>query len=480
MHNGFRSKLPLLLTFCLFTSFLPASGSVLCPAVASDEYYKLARDYGRDGRAGTDGRSGRDGSSGENQNIFVNASPVNLDLSGKDGKDGEDGEDGYQPDCSSRRGDAYGGLRQRVSHDINAPDGGSGGNGGKGGDGGNGGSLTVYYSNLADLGNISVRATGGEGGRGGRGGNGTEGCNCHRRRWEVKTCNGTPGSPDYKCTEKVYRCSDGSDGRDGSDGSDGSQGRLGTLSIVNSKQPLAADTPTVQLAMSELINKQFHLSKNKWNQRIGAASLLAPGSAIADDYREFEQRLEEAFQIVWQERQPITSFGNQAVTLNLTDNKQVEITFSEELWVEGNSKSEANLTTFTVNHAIPKKDVTRLAVAEFADAGQNLNLKIVDLAAKSDAINTQFRVKFRAQDSSHGFSGYKTEFEGDIPTELVTRDYNRFTLALGKLKIPDEALRPGVNVDIEVVATRSLGTRSAKQTISWQGAIRKAELKIKS
>ncbi|MEH2232890.1 MAG: collagen-like protein [Nostoc sp.] len=466
MHNGFRSKLPLLLTFCLFTSFLPASGSVLCPAVASDEYYKIARNYDRDGRAGTDGRSGRDGSSGENQNIFVNGSPVNLDLSGKDGEDGEDGEDGDRPDCGSQRGD-------RVSHDINAPDGGSGGNGGKGGDGGNGGSLTVYYSNLADLRNISVRATSGEGGRGGRGGKGTEGCNCHRRRWEVKTCEGTPGSSDYKCTDKVYRCSDGSDGRDGSDGSDGSQGRLGTLSIVNSKEPLAADTPTVQLAMSELINKQFKLSKNKWNQRIGAASLLAPSSAIADDYREFEQRLEEAFQIVWQERQPITSFGNQAVTLNLTDNKQVEITFSEELWVDGNSKSEANLTTFTVNHAITKKDVTRLAVAEFADAGQNLNLKIVDLAAKSDAINTQFRVKFRAQDSSHGFSGYKTEFEGDIPTELATRDYNRFTLALGKLKIPDEALRPGVNVDIEVVATRSLGTRSAKQTISWQGAIRK-------
>ncbi|MEH2074074.1 MAG: collagen-like protein [Nostoc sp.] len=469
MHNGFRSKLPLLLTFCLFTSFLPASDSVLCPAVASDEYYKVARNDGRDGRIGTDGRSGR---SGENHNIVVNGSPVNLDLSGKDGEDGEDGEHGDRPDCGYQR-DAYGGLRLRVSHDINAPNGGNGGNGGKGGDGGNGGSLTVYYSNLADLRNISVRATGGEGGRGGRGGNGTEGCHCHRRSWEVKTCTGTPGSPDYKCTDKTYRCSDGNDGRDGSDGSDGSQGRLGTLSIVNSKETLVADTPTVQLAISELTNKPVNLSKNKWNQRIGAASLLAPGSAIADDYREFEQRLEETFQIVWQERQPITSFGNQAVTLNLTDNKQVEVTFAEDLWVDGNTKNEANLTTFTVNHAILKKDVTRLAVAEFAEAGQNLNLKIVDLAAKSDAINTQFRIKFLAKDNLYGSSSYKTEYEGDIPNELVTRDYNRFTLALGKLKIPDEALRPGVNVDIEVVATRSLGIRSAKQTISWQGAIRK-------
>ncbi|MEH2390414.1 MAG: hypothetical protein V7K21_01650 [Nostoc sp.] len=49
-----------------------------------------------------------------------------------------------------------------------------------------------------------------------------------------------------------------------------------------------------------------------------------------------------------------------------------------------------------MKQAIPKKDVTRLAVAEFANAGQNLNLKIVDLAAKSDAINTQFRMKYRA------------------------------------------------------------------------------------
>ncbi|MEH2463305.1 MAG: hypothetical protein V7K23_05895 [Nostoc sp.] len=86
------------------------------------------------------------------------------------------------------------------------------------------------------------------------------------------------------------------------------------------------------------------------------------------------------------------------------------------------------------------------------------------MAAKSNAINTQFRVKFRTQDNLYGFSGYKTEYERDIPNELVTRDYNRFTLALNKLKIHDEALRLCVNFDIEVVATRSLGIRSVKQT----------------
>jgi hypothetical protein len=464
MHKGLLNKLPLLLIFGLFTSFLPASGSVLCSAFAYEDS-RIASNYGTDGSKGSDGRSGRSGRSGENQTIFVDGSPVNLDLSGQDGEDGEDGQRGYRANCGHQP--------DNVSHDIYAPNGGAGGDGGRGGDGGNGGSLTVYYNNLADLRKISVRATAGEGGRGGRGANGAVGCNCRKRRWEVKTCTGTPGSPDYKCTEKTYRCHDGSDGRHGIDGSNGNQGHLGILSIVQGKESLAADNPTVQAAISELTGKQFNLSKNKWNLRTGATSLLAPGSVIADEYREFEQRLEGTFQLIWQERQPISSFGNQAATLNLNDNKEIQITFPEDLWVEGSSKQEANLTTFTVNNAIPQKDVTRLAVAEFAGADQNLNLKIVDLAAKSHALQTQFRVKFRAQDNYSGFSDYRTVYEGDLPAELVTRDYNRFILALGKLPVPSNALDPGVKVDIEVVATRSLGGRSAKQTINWQGQIRR-------
>jgi hypothetical protein len=464
MHKGFF-KLPLLLTFCLFTSFLPASGSVFCSAKADEGYGRNTRNYGTDGSKGSDGRSGRNGRDGQNQTVFIDTSPVNLDLSGQNGEDGEDGRRGDQPHCS--------GQPDNVDHNVKAPNGGSGGNGGKGGDGGNGGSLNVYYTNLADLRKIFVRSAGGEGGRGGRGGYGGVGCNCRPRSWEIETCQGTPGTPGYKCTKKLYRCRDGRDGEYGNNGKDGNQGRLGTLSIIPGKEPLAGDLQTLQLAVSELTGKQFNLSKNKWNIRTGAASLLAPGSAIADEYREFEQRLEGDFKLVWQDKQAIASFANQTATLSLNDNKQVEITFPEDLWVEGNSKSEANLTTFTVNYAIPKADVTRLAVAEFVGAEQNLNLKIVDLAAKSDIIQTQFWVKLRARDNSAGFSDYQTVYEGNLPTELVTRDYNRFILALGKLKIP-AALTPGVNVDIEVIATRSLGNRSAKQSINWQGAIRRA------
>jgi hypothetical protein len=38
--------------------------------------------------------------------------------------------------------------------------------------------------------------------------------------------------------------------------------------------------------------QQFNLSKNKWQIRQGAKSLLAIGSLIADEYREFERRLD--------------------------------------------------------------------------------------------------------------------------------------------------------------------------------------------
>lgn len=458
-------KLPVLLTFCLFTSFLPASGSVFCPANATDGYSKSHKNYGTDGSRGSDGRSGRSGRSGQNQTIFTDGSAVNLDLSGQDGEDGEDGRRGYQPHCGNQP--------RNVNHNVQAPHGGNGGNGGRGGDGGNGGSLSVYYTNLADLRKISVRASGGEGGRGGRGSHGGRGCSCHTRRWEIETCEGTPGTPNHKCTKKSYTCQDGRDGSYGINGSNGNRGSLGTLSIIPGKEPLAGDTPTLQLAVADLTGRKFDLSKNKWNTRRGAAALLAPGSVIADEYREFDQRLEGSFQLVWQEKQPIASFGNQSATLSLNDNKQVEITFPEDLWVGGSSQTEANLTTFTVNYAIAKKDVTRLAVAEFAGAEQDLSLRIVDLAAKSDVIQSQFRIKLRSRDNFSGYSDYQTVYEGDIPSELVTRDYNRFSLALGKLKVPATALRPGTNVDIEVVATRSLGGRSARQSINWQGTVRR-------
>ncbi len=91
-------------------------------------------------------------------------------------------------------------------------------------------------------------------------------------------------------------------------------------------------------------------------------------------------------------------------------------------------------------------------------------------------IATQFQIKYRAARASDRFSSnadYRTRYEGNIPAELVSRSNNRFTLNLGKLPIESEFLRPGVAVEIELVATRSFAGRSTEQKIEWRGQIRR-------
>ncbi len=466
-------RLSFLLTVSLLVNGLPASASEFDTLLCLESSGKIARDYGGnnyrrygDGRDGRDGRSGRSGSSGRDATVFADGSPVSLDLSGKDGGDGEDGEDGSRPRCRRR-------YRDKAKRDIHAPDGGRGGNGGSGGNGGNGGNLSVYYNNISDLKSILVRSMGGQSGRGGRGGDGAIGCRCHRRSWTVKSCTGKKGTDNYKCKKRKYRCYSGSDGRDGYDGKDGKQGSLGILSLVKGKTQLAADNPTAELNFSELRNKSIRLSINRWIYNNGAVSLLAPGSVIADKYREFDKRIERDFQVVWQEKQPISNFSKANLKLNLNNDGKIEVDFPKNLWLDISKKQEGDLTKLVVNNAIPEKQVTELAVADFVGSGENLQLSLVDLARKSDVIKTRFRVEYEIRGDNGG------EYEADIPPEFVTQDYNRFILALGKLPIPQEGLEVGTKVRIKVSAIRSLGKRSKKQTINYKGRVRQLRSKVK-
>ncbi|MEM9927347.1 MAG: collagen-like protein [Cyanobacteria bacterium P01_D01_bin.50] len=465
-------KLSFLLVFGLLANGLPGNASefdmLLCL-----ESGKIARDsrhddnyrrryYDRDGRDGSHGRSGRNGGSGRDTTVFADGSPVSLDLSGRDGEDGEYGEDGASPRCRRRYGN--------VKRNIHAPDGGDGGRGGNGGSGGSGGSLTVFYNNITDLKSILVRSEGGEGGRGGRGGVGARGCRCRRRSWSVESCRGKKGTDSYKCKKRRYRCYQGSHGRDGSDGRDGNRGSLGTLSLIKGKKQLAVDNPRAELNLSQLQGKSIRLSKNRWINRRGAISLLAPGSVIADEYREFDKRIERDFLVIWREKQPISSFKKANLKLNLNNSGKIEVDFPKKLWLDISSNREGDLTKLVVNHAIPQKEVTKLEVADFAGNGKNLKLSIVDLARKSEIIKTRFRVKYEIE-SDDFFDD--TEYEADIPPEFVTRDYNRFILALGKLPIPEEGLRVGTKVSVKIEAIRSLGKRETKQTINWKGRVRR-------
>ena len=466
-------RLSFLLTVSLLVNGLPASASEFDTLLCLEKSGKIAKDYARDNRDnnygrryydrdgdnGNDGRSGRSGRSGRDATVFANGSAVSLDLSGRDGEDGEDGEDGDRPRCRRR----YGG---KVKRNIHAPDGGRGGDGGSGGSGGSGGFLTVYYNNITDLKSILVRSQGGEGGRGGRGGDGARGCRCRRRSWTVESCSGKKGTDSYKCKKRRYRCYQGSDGRDGRDGRYGSRDSLGVLSLIKGKQQLEADNPRAELNFSELQSKSIRLSKNRWISGNGAVSLLAPGSVIADKYREFDKRIERDFQIDWQEKEPINNFQKANLKLNLNNDGKIEVDFPKKLWLDISKQQEDDLTKLVVNHAIPEKEVTELKPADFVGSDENLTFSIVDLAGKSDVIKTRFRVEYEIRGNNGG------EYEYEIPPELVTQDYNRFILALGKLPIPKEGLEVGKKVRVKVTAIRSLGKRSKKQTIKWKGRVR--------
>lgn len=466
MHIRFFSKLSVFLVFLSFPSFLPISStSVAFPFLNWSA--QAFSDFGSNGRNGSDGQAGRRGRDGQNQTIFADGSPVNLDLSGTDGEDGENGRDGGNADCGRPQRD--------LDRNWQAASGGRGGNGGSGGDGGNGGSVTVYYTNLADLKKISVRSNAGRGGRNGRKGVGGDGCKCRVRNWERKTCKGTPGTPDYSCKTNKFSCTDGSDGSDGSDGREGKDGKIGTLTLVNRKETLVPEQPNATVMMSELNNKVFSLSKNKFQIRTGAGSLLASGSIIADQYREFVERLETSFQVVWQANRAITEFGNQSVTVSLEDSKQVKVNFPEDVWVEGTTSQQNGKTQFVATNVILKKEATQLVRADFSGSGSDLNFVVVDNAAKSDLIATQFRIKYSAarEGSSDRNPDYRLKFEGNLPSELVSRSGNRFTLNIGKLPIEREFLKTGVPVEIELVAIRSFGGRSAEQKIGWRGEIKR-------
>lgn len=99
----------------------------------------------------------------------------------------------------------------------------------------------------------------------------------------------------------------------------------------------------------------------------------------------------------------------------------------------------------------------------------------IDLAGQSNLVSTQFRVKLRTSDSGgdRGRPPLRTRYDGAVPANLVTRDGNRFVIALGQLPISARDLAPGVRIDVKLTATRSFAERSAEQTLEKRGEIRR-------
>ncbi|MBD0335342.1 MAG: collagen-like protein [Cyanobacteria bacterium Co-bin13] len=453
----------------LFAGLLSSAGAVplgrwvqcAAPAWAFE-----VRSFGTDGSAGRSGRDGQDGRSGTSQSVTANGSPINLNLAGEDGSDGESGERGGQPSCGFQPRD--------VRYNLEAANGGSGGSGGRGGHGGEGGSLQVYYADPNALRQISVDARGGRGGRGGTGGQGVAGCWCDRSNWSVRTCTGTPGAPDYSCIDEHFSCRPGRSGSSGSFGRDGENGQPGQLRLVNQLDPLPPEVPSLTRPLADLVGRPVQLSKNLWDVRTGAAALLAPGSAVRDEYLAYRDRVEGAVQIDWQAPRALTTFATAGVTAAINEQGNLGLSFSEEVWIAAEPAQTDSLTTFTVTAAVRASDATRLAWGTSQGSGRDLALSVVDLGQESAYLNTQFWLTLRTSTDDPRDSRrprYTVRYEGWVPEELITREGDRFVVALGRLPISQQALRSGTLAQVELRAVRSLADNSAEQNLSWQGTL---------
>ncbi len=411
--------------------------------------------FGRNAQSGRDGSSGRDGQSGADQTIYVQGAPMRLDLSGRDGEAGRDGEDARRPRCERQ-------PRNRRYHQR-AASGGDGGDGGAGGDGGNGGLLTIHYANPEDLRQVLVNAAGGKGDRGGRGGQGTNGCNCSDYRWTVEVCD------EETCHDEHYTCQAGRDGEDGQNGRDGAAGELGYVTLIDQLAALPSERPSQTKSIERLANGEpVRLSRNLWEIRSGASGLLAPGSVVQDDYKAYKGFIEQQFSLDWQAPQDFDAFDDE-VNLSLAEDGEVEMIFPDSYWLLGETLEQVDSTTYRVEGILPIDDVTRLAMGRVTGRSRTFEVSAIDQAQLSDELDTEFEVRYST--SNNEGRRYEVKYEGPVPADLIVRDHNKFTLALGRLPIRSQLMSGGTEARVELIATRSYGRNSKQQTLTWSGRL---------
>lgn len=469
MEIRFVSKLSLFLAFLLMPQFVISASvapTLLCASAIAAEVESLG-DNGEEGESGAKGENGRNS---DNLTVFADGTSMTLDLAGGDGAVGLEGEKGYDAVCEAEA--------EASGKNLRGADGGNGGDGGDGGVGGNAGSLTVYATNKEHLKQIYVIAAGGEGGTPGVGGEGGAGCECDLPYWNEETCFGNPGSADYSCTTQEFQCIDGYSGKKGRDGRKGRNGKIGNLTLINLDKSLSPDFPEVTAPISELKGRGFTLSKNIWQSKDNASELFAPGSIIADKYKELVARHEHSVLVVWDAPQPVDNFDDQKITLSLKGKDDADIFLPKDLWLESKTVKRDNLTEIFVFNAVKTKDVADLTIDGLFGQGTNLELDVFDEAEQSNLIDTDFIVKYRVGEESEkkNFFGrsstvYKTKFEGAIPPEAIAQAGNLFTLKLGELPIPPEYLQPDTKVEVEVTAKRSLGENSKVKKMSTKTEI---------
>ncbi len=420
------------------------------------------------------------GQNGDSRTIFLDPrQPLFLNLSGTDGAPGSDGarhdSDRYSPwNWSDRDADNYDKRYSsnhssrckksevgKVAKNITMADGEVGNNGSNGGNGGSGGDLTIYYQNRLDLRQVLVDSSPGRGGLGGRGSRGTRGCECPVSSWQVN--------------DKTYTCKAGNRGSRGSNGNQGRNGSMGKLRLIASKTAIAGDSPFYGASLSTISARPIPLALNRWSNQSGALGLLQINSKISDEYLEYRDRLEKMATVKWNAQSGINEYGTQATTVQLQENGEIGFEFKDtELWSVVEQIDTSKGTVISINAVVNQRDVTKLTPGISDKRDRDFTLAVLDSGAKSDLVGTQFSVKIKnggGNGASSRFGNTETYYEGVVPNNLVTRDYNRFVLNLGALPVPSDTFKTGNDLQVEIKALRSLGRRSTTQTIDWSGTV---------
>lgn len=417
-----------------------------------------ARTYGTDGEDGADGRSGANGTDGVNQTVEAGDRLMRLDFSGEDGGNGESGERGGRGRCRDHN---------RPDTDVRAANGGDGGDGGPGGSGGDGGNVTVYYRDREQLRNLAVNAAGGQGGRGGRGKRGGQGCNCNEYSWSETTCT------DGNCETENFSCKDGEDGDDGSRGADGRDGQIGRARIVDQTlltgSRVERDAPRMESAIANMSAAPVELSRNLWQTRTGARSLFNNNSVIDDTYEAYAGRVEKRFQLVWDADYPQAQASG-ALAVSINDGGEIDIAAPEDLWIDGDRTEEGDLTTYRVRYALLAADAVDLSVGRQDGRGEQFALSVLDLAGKSDVVETQIHVRYKTK-SDDRRSRYITRYDDALPADLLSQEYNRFVLDIGQLPIDKKYLRRNTEARVEITITRRLADNEATTVLEWNGSL---------
>ncbi len=385
--------------------------------------------------------NGVNGVSGSPVTIIANNTPQSFKSTGGVGGNGYPGGNGDGGSCVATGGDG----------NVSEPSGQDGGDGGAGGAGGNGGDITVYFTDLAQISNLTVIDTPGPGGYGGAGGYGGSGCQCGIYSWPS-----SDGSTTYYCT-------DGSDGSNGSTGPNGPTGNYGNIYLVNGdgSTPVKPSIPSVYLDMAKMSEGPITLSQNVWAQNNGAKALFSAGSDISDNYYFYEGRIETTVTFKWQASRPVTDFAGSQMLVALKGN-DIEVTFPQGLEVQSQVTTDGSSTTYTISDAVMANQVANLALGTVTGNGTALSVHVTDNAQVSDEVQSTVALTYYVYENG----GYTIQFQGAIPASALTVTAAGFDVAIGTLGINASYLAPGLNIYIALDITRTIGTDSQKVSLA--------------